>query len=231
MTEPPARPIRVMIADDEPLVRQSLRTILDGAPGLTVVAEAGDGETAAGLAIESRPDVLLLDIRMPGGDGLTVLRRLGEASPAPCTSVIVLTTFDLDEYIDQALRFGAAGFLLKTARYEELISAIRAAATGDAPLAPRVARRLVEHYRGQPPPDPAAIRAVAALTDRERDVLAAIAEGRSNAEIAGDLLLSVHTVKSHVKSMLAKLGLRDRTQAAALARSAQLARSFTRRPR
>jgi len=220
----PASAVRVAIADDEVLVRRSLRAILGSQPGLVVTGEAADGDGAAELAIRQRPDVLLLDIRMPGSDGLTALRRirdarlLGDAG----TRAVVLTTFDLDDYIDQAFRLGASGFLLKTSPYEELVTAVRAVAAGDALLAPRVARWLIDRYRSQPAADVEAARCLDVLTDRERHVLAVLAEGRSNAEIAACLHLSVHTVKSHVSSLLTKLGLRDRVQAVALAHRARL---------
>lgn len=219
-----SRAIRVVVADDEILVRRSLRAILASQPGLTVTGEAADGDGAAELAIRQRPDVLLLDIRMPGSDGLAALRRLRDARLLGEAGVraVVLTTFDLDEYIDQAFRLGASGFLLKTSPYEELVTAVRAVAAGDALVAPRIARWLIDRYRSQTAADADAARCLAVLTEREQHVLAVLAEGRSNAEIAACLHLSVHTVKSHVSSLLAKLGLRDRVQAVALAHRAQL---------
>jgi DNA-binding NarL/FixJ family response regulator len=223
-TEP--EPVRVALADDEEVVRRSLRGILGGQDGLLVVGEAHDGCSAVELVIRQRARVLLLDIRMPGSDGLWALRRLRETGALEEVRVLVLTTFDLDAYVDQALRLGAAGFLLKTARHEELTGAVRAVAAGEVALAPTVARRLVDHYLRLPPPDPGDAARLAALTERERHVLAVLADGRSNAEIAADLRLSIHTVKSHISSLLAKLGLRDREQAIALAHRTHL-RSIT----
>jgi len=215
---------RVVIADDEPLVRRSLRTILGAHSDLAVVGEADGAGGATELAIRLRPDVLLLDIRMPDGDGLETLRRLREAGllEGDGLRVLILTTFDLDEYVDEALALGAAGFLVKTARYEELVAAVRAVEAGGAPLAPSVARRVVAHYRRAVLFEGEALRRLAVLTDRERDVLAVLANGRSNAEIAADLHVSVHTVKSHISSLLAKLGLRDRAQVVALACQARV---------
>lgn len=229
----PAAPVtRIVIAEDEELVRDSFRAILDGRPGLTVVGEACGGEEAVELAVRLRPDVLLLDIRMPRGDGLHALRRLSCAGMLGDGGlrVLVLTTFDLDEYIDEAFRLGASGFLLKTVRYEELIDAVRAVAVGHAPVASSVARRLVEHYRQVPKPDADAIGLLSTLTGRERQVLAVLAQGRSNAEIAETLNLSVHTVKSHISSLLTKLGLRQRLQAVALANRAGLTTSTRTEP-
>jgi len=216
--------IRVVLADDEALVRRSLRTILGAQADLVVVGEADSAGGATELAIRLRPDVLLLDIRMPDGDGLETLRRLREAGLLESNGVrvLILTTFDLDEYVDEALTLGAAGFLVKTARYEELVAAVRAVEVGGVPLAPSVARRVVARYRRAVLFEGEALRRLAVLTDRERDVLTVLANGRSNAEIAADLHLSVHTVKSHISSLLAKLGLRDRAQAVALARQACL---------
>lgn len=217
-----AEPIRVALADDEELVRRSLRGILGRQDDLLLVGEAHDGRTAAELVVRQRPRVLLLDIRMPGSDGLWALRRLRETGELEDVRVLVLTTFDLDTYVDQALRLGATGFLLKTSRHEELTGAVRAVAAGQAALSPTVARRLVDHYVRLPPPDPGEAARLETLTQRERHVLAVLADGRSNAEIAADLRLSVHTVKSHVSSLLTKLGLRDREQAIALAHRTQL---------
>lgn len=216
-----SRMIRVVIADDEQLVRTSFRAIL-GRPGFAVVGEAAGGDEAFEVTTRLRPDVLLLDIRMPDGDGLRALRRLSEAGTLAEVRVLVLTTFDLDDYIDEAFRLGASGFLLKTVRYEELLDAIRAVVDGQAPVAPSVARRLVDHYRHAPGPDTEAIGIVAVLTERERQVLAVLAEGHTNAEVAAALGVSVHTVKTHISSVLTKLGLRHRLQAVALAHRAGL---------
>jgi DNA-binding NarL/FixJ family response regulator len=218
---PPAdRRITVAIADDERVVRDGLRAILETRDDIEVVGAAGDGGAALRLAAAAAPDVLLLDVRMPGGDGLWVLERLARQGRLGRTRVLMLTTFDLDEYIDEALTAGAAGFLLKSGSYEELVAAVRAAASGDGALSPGVARRVIDGYAAQrrgARPVPADLARVAALTPRERDVLHLIGDGLSNAEIAARLVLSEHTVKSHVSRLLAKTDCRSRGQAAALA--------------
>lgn len=200
--------ITVLVADDQPLARAGFRTILSAAPGISVVGEAVDGEDALAQARRLRPEVVLMDIRMPKLDGIEATRRL------PGQKVIVLTTFGLDDYIVDALRAGAAGFLLKDASVEELIGAVRAVAAGDAQLSPAVTRRLLDRVAGRlPSPVRVESEAVESLTARELEVLVMLAAGRSNAEIATDLFVSEATVKTHVSSVLAKLGLRSRIQA------------------
>jgi DNA-binding NarL/FixJ family response regulator len=211
-----APPIRVLVVDDQQLVRSGFSVILDMADGITVVGEAGDGAAAVARAAVLTPDVVLMDIRMPGMDGLEATRLITASSPAP-PRVVILTTFDLDDYVYDALRAGASGFLLKDAPRGDLIAAVRVAASGEALLAPSVTRRLIEAFARRPPeatPSPARL---ASLTARERDVLLLLARGRSNTEIAAALFVSEATVKTHVGNVLAKLGLRDRVQAVILA--------------
>jgi len=207
----PAR-IRLVLADDQELLRIGYRMILDAQPDLDVVAEADDGLAAVAAAGRLRPDLVLMDVRMPGIDGIEATRRIVTA--LPCTKVLILTTFDLDEYVMQGLRAGASGFLLKDARKEDLLSAIRSVAAGDAVIAPSATRRIIESHvlgtgTGTVGGDPALDR----LTHREHEVLLLVAHGLSNAEIAAELTLSETTVKTHVARVLAKLGLRDRVQA------------------
>jgi DNA-binding NarL/FixJ family response regulator len=200
--------ITVLVADDQPLARAGFRTILGAAPGIAVVGEAVDGEEAVEQARRLRPEVVLMDIQMPKVDGIEATRRL------PGQKVIVLTTFGLDDYIVEALRAGAAGFLLKDAPVEELVGAVRAVAAGDAQLSPAVTRRLLDRVAGRlPSPVRAESDAVRSLTPRELEILVMLAAGRSNAEIAADLFVSEATVKTHVSNVLAKLGLRSRIQA------------------
>jgi DNA-binding NarL/FixJ family response regulator len=204
--------IRVLIADDQPLMRAGFKAVLEATGQIKVVAEAEDGEQAIAAAQQHQPDVILMDIRMPGVDGLEATRRL------PRQRVLVLTTFGLDEYIVEALRAGASGFLTKDAPAQELVAAVKAVAAGDAVLAPAVTRRLLDHVAHRlpaaigPPPD-----ALASLTDREREVFELVAAGLSNAEIANALVVAEPTVKTHVSNLLSKLGLRDRVQAVILA--------------
>ena len=207
--------IRLLIADDQELVRIGFRLLLEAQDDLEVVGEAADGEQAVALARELRPDVILMDIRMPRVDGIEAIGLLQALEPPP--RVLVLTTFDLDEYVFGALRAGAAGFLLKDAPKDALVQAIRVIHAGDALLSPSVTRRLVEDYarRGEPTQSPEAI--LRDLTPREREVLVLVARGMSNAEIAERLVVSEATVKSHVGSILLKLDLRDRVQAVVLA--------------
>ena len=210
-------PVRILIADDQALVRAGLATLLDSQPGLTVVGQAGTGEEAVHLARKVAPDVVLMDIRMPVLDGLTATRRILSAPPSPGARpirVVVLTTYDLDEYVYEALRAGASGFLLKHAPPEELLLGVRAAADGGALLSPQVTRRLVAEFAARRPP--AALRAppeLDRLTPREREVLDLVICGRSNTEIADALVVSQSTVKTHLGHILDKLGLRDRVQA------------------
>ncbi len=200
--------IRVLLVDDQQLVRMGFRMLLDAEDGIDVVGEAGDGNEAVRLAGALRPDVVLMDIRMPGLDGIAATRAI--LAEHPDCRVIVLTTFDLDEYAFGGLRAGASGFLLKDARPGELIAAIRSVAQGDAVVSARVTRRMLELFGGQLP---AETDELASLTPREHEVLLAIAEGLSNTEIAQNLFLSESTVKTHVGRVLMKLGLRDRIQA------------------
>ena len=216
--------VSVLLADDQPLLRRGFRMILEAEDDLTVVGEAGNGEEAVQLAQRHTPDVALMDIRMPGTDGIEATQRITAAGPLP--KVLVLTTFDLDEYAFGALRAGASGFLLKDVRPGELVAAIRTVAGGDAVVSPRVTRRLLEEY-AHVLPVPANQREsrfpqLAALTDREREVLIAVARGLSNTEIAATLFVSEATVKSHVGRILAKLALRDRVQIVVLAYEAGL---------
>ena len=213
--------IRVVIADDQPMVRAGLRSLLEGADGIEVVAEAPDGELALAAVRRYRPDVVLMDIRMPVLDGLAATRRL--VAEGAATRVLVLTTFDLDEYVFEALRAGAGGFLLKDATAEALIAAVHALASGDAVLAPGVTRRVIDAFGRVPAPDPAAAARLAALSAREQEVLRLLARGMSNAEIAAELFVSDATAKTHVSNVLAKLHLRDRVQAVILAYESGLA--------
>jgi DNA-binding NarL/FixJ family response regulator len=208
--------IRVVLADDQALVRGGFRSILEGQDGIEVVGEAADGAEAVEEALRRRPDVVLMDVRMPRVDGIEATRRL-QADARFSARVLILTTFDYDEYVYEALRAGASGFLLKSVPARELASAVRTVAAGDALLAPEITRRMIEDYVRRPRPRSAAPPALAELTARERQVLELIARGRSNAEIAAELFLSEPTVKTHVSRILAKLGLRDRVQAVVLA--------------
>ena len=209
--------IRVLIVDDQELVRTGFRLFLETQPGLAVVGEAGDGEEAIERVGELRPDVVLMDIRMPTMDGVEATAKLTTGAIEPAPRVLVLTTFDLDEYVFGALRAGAAGFLLKDAPRERLIEAIRVVHSGEALLSPSITRRLIEDFaaRSDPIEPPAAV--LAELTPREREVLVLVAHGLSNAEIAARLVVTEATVKSHVGAVLLKLGLRDRVQAVVFA--------------
>lgn len=212
-----AADIRVIIADDQALVRAGLATLLDSQPGLSVIGQAGDGQQAVALARSLQPDIVLMDVRMPVLDGLAATRRILGAPPGPAAGhqvrVIILTTYDLDEYVYAALRAGACGFLLKHAPPEELLLGVRAAADGGALLSPAVTRRLLAEFTTRRPvalPPPAEL---GRLTGREREVLDLVIRGRSNAEIAGQLVVTPSTVKTHLGHILDKLGLRDRVQA------------------
>jgi DNA-binding NarL/FixJ family response regulator len=207
--------IRVLVADDQALVRGGFRLILDLQEDIEVVGEASDGHAAIEQARSLRPDVILMDIRMPGLDGLEATRQLLTAADPP--HVLMLTTFDLDQYVYDAMRMGASGFLLKDVRPEQLADAVRAVAAGDTLLAPTITRRLVEQYVRRPPPGTRKPERLAVLTQRELDVLRLIARGKSNAEIAAHLFLSETTVKTHITHLFTKLDLRDRAQAVVLA--------------
>ncbi|MGW0945304.1 response regulator [Streptomyces sp. NPDC002623] len=221
---PSAAPIRVLIADDQDMVRTGFRFFLDAQPDITVVAEAADGEEAVALAREVRPDVCLLDIRMPRLDGLEATRLLAGPDVADPLRVVVVTTFDLDEYVYGALRGGACGFLLKDSGPTLLAEAVRAAAAGDSLVSPSVTVRLLQHLTAPQTPQPPAAAARPAvppltdpLTDRELDVVRLVALGRTNAELAAELYVSLSTVKTHLSSVQLKLGARNRVEIAAWA--------------
>jgi DNA-binding NarL/FixJ family response regulator len=205
--------VRVLVADDQEIVRAGLTMILNAQPDIDVIAEAANGQRAVELAQRMRPDVCLFDVRMPGVDGIEATRRLaGPGVPDPL-AVVVITTFDLDEYVYAALRAGARGFLLKDAGPAMLAQAIHAAANGDALIAPSITARLLKAFAHAGPAAPPAHPAEA-LTDREEQVLAAVAGGRTNSEIAGDLYITLSTVKTHIASLMAKLGARNRVEIA-----------------
>jgi DNA-binding NarL/FixJ family response regulator len=208
--------IRVLLADDQALVRGGFRSILEGQDDIEVVGEAADGLQAIDQAMTSAPDVIVMDIRMPRLDGIEATRRLVSDGRVQAR-VLMLTTFDHDEYVYQALRAGASGFLLKSAPPRELAGAIRVVASGEALLAPEITRRMIEEYVRRPRPGTEPPPGLAALTSRELEVLGLIAQGRSNAEIGAALFLSEPTIKTHVTRILAKLRLRDRVQAVVLA--------------
>jgi DNA-binding NarL/FixJ family response regulator len=206
--------IRVLLVDDQSLVRAGFRMILNAEPDIEVVGEAGGGLAAVTNADGLKPDVILMDVRMPDLDGIQATRRIVRDEESP--RVLVLTTFDLDEYVYEALRAGASGFLLKDAPEDQLLAAIRVVASGGSLFAPSVTRRLIQRFaEDRAPASPPA--AIAELTERERDVLKLIARGLSNGEIAEELIVSEHTTKTHVSSILRKLDLRDRVQAVVLA--------------
>jgi DNA-binding NarL/FixJ family response regulator len=211
--------VRVLLADDEALLRKGFQMILEEEPGITVVGEASDGGMAVTMTHELAPDVVLMDVRMPGMDGIEATARIVDGGET--SRVLILTTFDLDEYAFAGLRAGASGFLLKDVPPSELIAAIRIVAQGDAVVAPRITRRLLDTFARQLPVDEQDtapdLAELDELTDREREVLVAMAEGLSNAEIAAQLFVSEATVKSHVGKILTKLDLRDRVQAAVFA--------------
>ncbi|WP_233552910.1 response regulator [Jiangella rhizosphaerae] len=202
----------MLIADDQPLLRHSLALLLDTAPDLAVAGTAATGAEAAELARELRPDVVLMDIRMPGGDGIEATRLITGDPALGAVRVLVLSMFELDEYVYAALRAGASGFLLKDARPEQLLDAVRRTHGGESLFAPSILTRLVEHYLGRPAAGPAARARLDVLTERETEVLALVASGLSNDEIAAALTISIKTVKTHIGHLLAKLAARDRAQ-------------------
>jgi DNA-binding NarL/FixJ family response regulator len=209
--------IRVLLVDDQARVRTGFSMILDETVDITVVGDAADGPGALAMVRETRPDVVLMDVRMPGMDGIEATRRLRDgAGPAEAPRVIILTTFDLDEYVFEGLQAGASGFLLKDTLAADLLAAVRVVAAGQAVAAPTVTRRLIEHFVGGAPARPRNGAALQALTMREREVLTLVARGLSNREIADTLVLTQGTVKTHINRILAKLGLRDRIQAVIL---------------
>ena len=217
----PMEPISVLIADDQALVRAGFRAILELQPGIVVCGEAVDGRDAIDLARKRHPNVVLMDIQMPGLDGLEATRRIvAEAGERP-TAVLMLTTFDLNEYVYEALRAGASGFLLKDVVPEDLVAAVRVVAAGDGLIAPTITKRLIEQFARTAPPSTPPPQ-LELLTARESEVLVLIARGLSNAEIAGELVLSEATVKTHVKRVLSKLAVRDRVQAVVMAYEAGL---------
>jgi DNA-binding NarL/FixJ family response regulator len=216
--------IRVLVADDQELVRAGFRTLIESDPELVVVGEAGDGAEVVRLARETRPDVVLMDIRMPGVDGIEATARISADPDLAGVHVLVLTTFGEDNYVFGALRAGASGFLLKDTRPTDLLAAIRVVASGDGLLAPQVTRRLIEDFVSRPEPGLPAPPALADLTPREREVLSLIARGRNNDEIAADLFISPLTAKTYVARMLAKLEARDRAQLVMIAYESGLVR-------
>jgi DNA-binding NarL/FixJ family response regulator len=215
--------IRVLLADDQTLVRAGFRALLDAQSDIEVAGEASDGEQAVSLARQVVPDVVLMDIRMPGTDGLAATRQIAADQRLADVRVVILTTFDLDEYVFEAIRSGAAGFLVKDTDPDELVQAVRVVADGGALLSPGVTRRLISEFASRAkPPQPADI--LGELTDREREVLALVGEGLSNAEIAGRLFLSPATAKTHVSRAMLKLGARDRAQLVVIAYESGLVR-------
>lgn len=214
--------IRVVIVDDEQLVRAGLRLILEAEPDITVVGEAGDGAEAVGLVDRLDPHVVLMDIQMPGVNGIDATRRIAAMRREESSRVLILTTFDIDEYVYESLRAGASGFLLKRTPANELVNGIRVVAQGEALLAPSVTRRLLDTFASKRPVSAADTKALEDLTDREREVLGYVARGLSNTEIAETLFLSEGTVKTHVKRIFSKLGVRDRAQAVIFAYEAGL---------
>ena len=207
--------IGVVVADDQAIVRAGFRLLIDSEPDLSVLGEAADGAEAVAVTRRTAPDVVLMDIRMPVMDGISATRLI--SADATQSRVLILTTFDLDDYVFAALRAGASGFMLKDRPPEELLSAVRVIAAGEALLAPNVTRRLIEHFVRQPGPLHTPPEALEELTVREREVLALIAVGLSNSEVAGKLVMSVPTAKTHVSRILAKLGARDRAQLVVIA--------------
>ncbi|MFE0191167.1 response regulator [Streptomyces sp. NPDC058989] len=215
--------IRVLLADDQLLVRAGFKVLLDAQPDIEVVAEAGDGQQAVEAVRAHRPDVALMDIRMPVLDGLVATRRITEDPRLPDVKVVMLTTFELDEYVFEAIRSGASGFLVKDTEPEELVRAVRAVVAGDALLSPGVTRRLIAEFAARSK-EPAAAGALSGLTDREREVMALVGIGLTNEEIARRLVVSPLTAKTHVSRTMIKLGARDRAQLVVLAYESGLVR-------
>lgn len=216
----PAAPIRVVVVDDQSLIRTSLTSLLGTVAGVEVVATAADGREAVEVVRRARPDVVLMDVQMPRLDGIDATALIVREWPA--ISVVVLTTYDLDEYVFRAVQAGAAGFLLKDGDADDLVRGIRAAARGEALMAPSSLRRLMREFAARPAPGDSAVRRLQGLTEREREVLRLMAEGLNNSEIATQMVLETSTIKSHVSRVLAKLEVRDRTQAVVLAYQAGL---------
>jgi len=208
---------RVLVVDDQALLRTAFSSLIDAEDDLEVVGEAADGRQAVQIAARLRPDVVVMDVRMPVMDGIEATRQITAVQGAGVPRVLILTTFDLDEYVFEALRAGASGFALKSRPLEELLTAIRTVAAGEALLAPSVTRRLIAHFAHRAPAPPRAAPRLAELTEREREVLALVARGLSNAELAETLCVSLPTAKTHVSRILTKLGARDRTQLVILA--------------
>ena len=208
---------RVLVVDDQALLRTAFSSLIDAEDDLEVVGQAADGREAVEIAARLRPDVVVMDVRMPVMDGIEATRQVTAGQGAGVPRVLILTTFDLDEYVFEALRAGASGFALKSRPLEELLTAIRTVAAGEALLAPSVTRRLIAHFAARAPAPPRAAPSLAELTEREREVLALVARGLSNAELAETLCVSLPTAKTHVSRILTKLGARDRTQLVILA--------------
>lgn len=216
--------IRVLLADDQPLVRAGFRLILDAEDGISVVGEADDGEAAVALARQERPDLVLMDIRMPGVDGLEATRRIAADPDLTGVKILVLTTFELDEYVFEALRSGASGFLVKHTQPAELIRAVHEIAGGEALLSPSVTRRLIAEFTARPERPALTPPTMQALTERESEVVALVALGLTNDEIAGELVLSPATARTHVSRAMLKLGARDRAQLVVFAYQSGLVR-------
>ena len=216
--------IRVAVVDDQALVRSGFVVLLRSAEGIEVVGEAADGAEAVALVRQEHPDVVLMDIRMPEMDGLEATRIITADEQTSSTKVLILTTFDLDEYVYEALRAGASGFMLKDTLPEDLLSAVRVVAEGDALLAPKITKRLIEKFVEQPTVAPAAVPGLDSLTERELEVLGAVARGLSNAEVADALFMSHATAKTHVSRLLTKLAARDRAQLVVLAYESGIAK-------
>jgi DNA-binding NarL/FixJ family response regulator len=221
--EPVPRQIRVLLVDDQALVRKGFRALLDAQTDITVVGEAGDGEEALRLAAELTPDVVLMDIRMPGVDGLAATRTIASDDRLSEVRVVILTTFGLNEYVFEAIRSGASGFLVKDTEPEELVQAVRVVAGGEALLSPSVTQKLIAEFAARAK-EPRGTRVLEELTDREREVVALVAEGLSNQEIAGRLFMSPATAKTHVSRAMGKLGARDRAQLVVIAYESGLVR-------